>query len=183
MKLSRKTISGFSLLDVVFGVSILAVGLAGIYSLFFFGISTLRTADNNAFANKNLAQRLAQIQRTPGWGNVTSPSYISALFSSSVTATTQNLTGITQESVTISAAAIPYASPVPSSTPTPTTYTSFTVTRTIAASGGSVSSSSSSSLSGASAVKVNLNIQWNDQAGRSHTRELSTILSNAGITR
>jgi len=186
MNFSRETTSGFSLLDVTLSAAILAFGLAGIYDLFLFGVHTLRTADDSAIANKNLLQRLDQVQRTPAWPSVTSPSYMSTLLATPITTTTQNLSGLTQESITLSAVALPYASPTPSSTPSPTsTPAPFTVTRSCGASGTTVviSPASAPSLAAAAAVNITLNIQWQDRAGRSHTRELSTILSNAGITR
>ncbi|MEI6561858.1 MAG: hypothetical protein WCO68_07220 [Verrucomicrobiota bacterium] len=182
MNFPRQTTGGFSLIDVALASAILAFGLAGIYDLFLFGVHTLRAADDSAIANKNLVQRLDQVQRTPVWTNVTSPSYLGTLLATPITATTQNLSGLTQESITLSAVALPYASPTPSSTPSPTpTPAPFTVTR----SGNTVviSPASAPSLAAAAAVTIKLNIQWQDRSGRSHTRELSTILSNAGTTR
>jgi hypothetical protein len=178
MNLSHKPSSGFSLPDIVVSVAILAIGIAGIYGMFFYGIAALRAADNGAIANKNLLQRLGQLQNLSSWFDLTAPSYISTLLSTPITTTAQSLPGLTQESITISVVSVPYVSPVPSPTPSPTaTPTPFTVTR----SGASVNTTSSASLSGAAAVNVKLNVQWQDKSGRSHTREISTVLSSTGL--
>lgn len=186
MHRSRHFSSGFSLVDLLISAGILVFSFAGLYSFYLYGLVTLRTADNSTVANKHLAQRMNQVQRIAGWDQATSPDNLKTVFSAPITSTEQNLPGFSQESITLKTATIPYASPVPASPPTSTpTPINFTLTRKVATSGTTltVNPTPAGSFSSTAAVTVILEIQWTDTSGHPHARQLSTILSNAGVTR
>ena len=176
---------GYSLVEVVIATTIFIVAVAGVYGLYCASITALLAGDYSAVSSVNLLQRLDQLRRT-GWANATSASYISSLLGTPIPATGKNIPLIVTEQVTVSSIALPQASPAatpaPSPLPSPTaTPAPFTVTRS--GSTVRVSPSPAPSMASQSAVNVTVSLTWKDNANRQHTREMSTVLSNAALSR
>lgn len=173
----------FSLLEVMFAATCFVISIVGIFAVYSSSLQVLRTTDQNAICSRNLLQRADQIRRT-SWANATNPVYLSStnILGKQIDATAKNLPSIVDEYVAVSAAALPYASPIASPTPTPSaTPIAFKVTRS--GSTVTVSPSPASSMYSQNAVQITVGIDWLDQSGRKHNREISTIVSNAGITK
>jgi len=167
---------GTTLVEIAIAGAILAVGLAGLFTLLGTSVNEVKRGHTASGAQENTVARLDQM-RNLTWASITNPADVATVLG---TATSSDSSAtISRETITVSPAAVPQSSPLPSPTPLPTATPGpgFSVIKT----GGSVnvSPSPAPNLVTEKLVKITVTTQWRT-AGVSHQRQLSSLFSQWG---
>ena len=175
--LPRHKAPGFTLVDLMMAVGIIALGLSGLCYSNSQALTILRTSRETMVASKMLQERLEKI-RAANWTEITDAAYLQDFYSVATSASPQ-LTGET-ESITVSQ----YPPPVPASSSNPIKVSrAASGTVTLAAYTANAGGVLAVDLNDQPMVRVDVSVTWPGAAGRTHTRETSTIISNGGIGR
>jgi hypothetical protein len=159
-----KSISGSTLIEVLFSAGIIAFAFSSIYALNAHALGTLRSARDSSTASQVLQQRMEQF-RIEGWNTIASAAALS----------TQMQTGMRSEAQLLHASSLVEKATI-SGTTAGGVLNSFTVERQ----NGSIVTSGTAVLdSSVRSALVILQLKWKD--GREHLREFSTIISRSGI--
>lgn len=178
----RNRAMGFSILEVLVAASILVFAITSIYVSHLTMLRQISLMGHSSIINDNLIQRMEQLQGLT-WTNLTDPAYLSTVLATAIPSTSQNVPDMTEEKLSVSAISVPYMPPAPSPLPAAAALPSpFAVTRT----GSSLPVISPAGATGEAmlkvyAVKVTASASWRDTSGRTHSREISTILGRAGM--
>lgn len=167
LKVSR-SLAGATLLDAVFAGTLIALFLGGIFQLSARNVLLVKSGKETVSATVALQERMENL-RAGAWTDVTDANYIKTILTTTAGAA-GNLSSFAEQ-ITIS------AFPVVSPSPTP-----IVVTRNSA---GTVTIvTSNSTLSAQSSVRADFRGTWlGPPNGRTRVREISTLVSNGGITK
>jgi hypothetical protein len=159
--------AGFSVAEAVISLGIGSFSVGGAMLVNSQQLRLLKSTRESSSASHTLEERIEQL-RIATWRQITDPSYISTTFFSALPKSLAPLDGYT-EKVTVSA------------WPDATAATKIEVVKT---KGQLVSiTSSGAGLADQSLARVDMQISWKSKDGRVRTRELTTMISNAGISR
>lgn len=191
MKRIVNNVSGLSLLEAVIASGILAFAVSGLYALYGHTRNQLAYVNENSYVQAHLIARHEQLRQL-AWHNVTSPAYLTGssflndrLVRSTALTSGSNLPRIDEEYIVAYPATLPYTPPA---TPTPTPYFRVSLTGSNALNGSYTPAGFDHSLliSATTFEPYQLNyvigIQWTSR-GRTHTREISTLVSRSGAPR
>lgn len=158
--------AGFTLVENMIALTVIAIGLAAVYSLNGQTLSLLRSSKDEACASQVLQQRVEQL-RIGNWQRLTSPAWIRDSLLNAQADGAGSLNALS-ESVKV----VPYNS----------NNTSF---NTFTASGGSASAgSANASLLGENAVQIFWTVTWvGIPAGKTHTRQTVSVLAKGGVAK
>ena len=164
---SPQALAGFTLVEAVFAVAIIALAFAGLFGTVSQASKLAAAAEEDALVECALEQRMDQL-RLLEWPEITSPTGItSRIFAARPTAVSG--LKVTQETLTISSVDLPAAQTLSATwngTSTPTaTYGPGTT------------------LIAAKALKVIATLTWTDRSSKSQTRSLVTVISRGGISK
>ena len=173
---NRPGTRGFTLVDVMAAVLVIALSLAALFAANSRAMGLLRSAKQAAVASKCLQQRIEQI-RNYNWTQVTDAAAMQDLYSTPPLPSAE-LPGFSEQ-VTVSAFT-PTTSSDGSASPAPT-GSLLQITRN---NGGTVTLVSDSvDLGSQPTVRVNVQITWPGPGGTNRLRETSVIVANGGIGR
>jgi Tfp pilus assembly protein PilV len=162
----RRASAGFTLAEVLVSMSALMVAITGIAALNSSALALTRSGKQTVSASMYLQERVEQL-RSANWQQITSANYLrDSVFSS----TPRNGAGISPVTETLTLT----AHPDPTATePLQIRKSNSAVTLVKSGSG----------LANQSVAALTLQVQWVGKDGRTRSRELSTILSRAGVSR
>ena len=165
----RRAAGGFTLVEVMVALGIVAVGFLGAFAMVLQGGKMVSAAEEDALVGSGLEQRMDQV-RTLAWPELTDGTGVTGKVWTARPAAVSGIT-VTQETITISAYDVGTAKTLQGTwagTSSPSiTFTAGTV-----------------DLSTASAVKVVATLTWTGRrSSRSQTRSLVTVLSRGGISK
>lgn len=161
--------AGFSLVEVVMALAVVAMGLLGAFAMVWQSGKLIASSEEEALGCTGLEQRMTQL-RGLTWAELTDGTGVTAKV---WTARPESMTGITvaQETLTISPYDLVTAQTLQG------TWNGVTAPSVTLGAGAD-------SLSDAGAVKVIATMTWNGrQTARSQTRSLVTIISRGGISK
>lgn len=163
----RASERGFTFIDLMAAVGIVALGFAGIFYANSQSLNMLRASKETVNASKVLQQRMEQM-RTLNWAEITDTGSVQAIYRTPADAAVLLTNPV--ETVTIS------AFPPPGTPPA-----TIQVQR---AANGTVSQISDNPdlVDGYPAVRVDVRLTWKGTPhGRTRTRETSTVVANGGL--
>lgn len=167
--LRRKNASGFTLIEVLVALGVVAVGFLGAFAMVLQSGKMVSAAEEDALVCSGVEQRMDKLRELE-WDELTSGTGIT---SKVWTARPETMSGITisQEALTISAYDVANAKTL-NATWVGTSSPSVSLT------------SGSAELSTASAVKVTASLTWTGRRSkRAQTRSLVTVISKGGISK
>ena len=162
-KLSKKSsdIGGFTLIDNVFAVGIIALGFSALYAMSSQCLKLDYAAREEMTASQGLQDRGDSLRQCT-WAQITDPTYLSANIMNKA-ANKAPLMNKMAETVTIN------AYPTPAATPIQLTRSSAGVVTIV---------SQNSAIANGDMVKIDVQMAWTSWSGnRSHTETLSTIFA------
>ena len=170
---------GTTLVEVAVAGALLVLALASLYALYGTTVKEAKGGDTAAIAQQNSIARIDQM-RNLTWNNTTSPSSIATLLTTPTSS--DNVSTISREVISIYAAAVPQTSPLPAPTPspspTPGSTPFFSVTK-IGTATPVISPSTPSNILGERLIRVEVTTEWVTSAA-THQRQLSTLISKSG---
>ena len=165
---SPRALTGFTLVEVVVAVAIIAVAFAGLFGTVRQANKLASAAEEDALVECALEQRMDQL-RLLEWPEITSATGITSLIYNARPTAVSGLK-VTQETLTISPVDIPAAQ---------TLSATWNGTSTATATYGA-----GSTLIAAKAVKVVATLTWAEtRSAKSQTRSLVTVISRGGISK
>ena len=163
-KLKRVSTAAFTLLENIVACGVIAVGLAGTYTINNQCMSVLRMAKDEATASQILQQRIEHL-RIANWQRISSPTWIGTNI---LNAPVDGATYLPKlvETVTI------------------TPYPGGGATNTFSRSGSTVTTGLNSSLQAQNSLAIRWTVTWNGiPNGKPHLREVVTVLGKGGIAK
>lgn len=178
---NRRIPNGFTLIDVMGSVLIIALAVTGVIFANGRAMSTLKAAKQAAVASKCLQQRIEQI-RTYNYTEVTDATAMQNLYASPPLPSVE-LTGFSEQ-VTVSAfnpstAAATSGTPWPASAAPVAPY--IQITRD--SSGAVTLVSDNKTLVSGPEVRVDVQISWPGPNGVTRMRQTSVVVANGGVGR
>jgi hypothetical protein len=160
----RGAIAAFSLVENVLACAIVALGLAGTYTLNSQTMGVLRMAKEEAFASQVLQQRVEHL-RIANWQRISSPTWIRDRLLNASADGSDSLRGLTETAII--------------------TPLGATTGNTFSRGGGAVvAASGNTSLLSQDSLLIKWTVTWNGMpAGRVHTRETLVVLGRGGIAK
>jgi hypothetical protein len=160
----RAGIAAFSLVENILACAIVALGLAGTYTLNSQTMGVLRMAKEEAFASQVLQQRIEHL-RIANWQRISSPTWIRDSLLNVSADGSSSLRGLS-ETVTLT--------PLGSSTGNTFSRTGSTA----------VAGSANTSLLTQDSLLIKWSVTWNGiPGGKVHTRETLAVLGRGGIAK
>jgi hypothetical protein len=163
----RRKAAGFSIPEAVIAIGIGALAVAGGMAINQEQLRMVKSTRESNGASLALEERVEQL-RLASWRQITNSDYLKATYFSGKPKSSKPLAGMT-EHVTITA--FPNAA---ACTPLEVERNPDGSTRIL---------QSGSGLSDQRLAKVDVGLTWTGKDGRRRTRELATVISNAGISR
>jgi hypothetical protein len=160
----RAAVAAFSLVENVLACAIVALGLAGTYTLNSQTMGVLRMAKEESFASQVLQQRIENL-RIANWQRISSPTWLRDNLLNVAADGSDSLRGLT-ETVLI-------------------TPLSSTTGNTFSRGGGTViAAAGNASLTSQDSLLIKWTVTWNGMpAGKIHTRETLAVLGRGGIAK
>lgn len=170
---TRGGCSGFSLVEILVSLSILALFMGSIYALNAQCISISRTQKNLAAASQLLQERIEAFRVADFDDVLTSSGVVNLLANSTLTQSNSCFLSVTPNDIVESVNVARFDASTGN-----TTGGIIKVTRT----GTDVSVEESAALTGAKLVRVDFTVSWKEGGRTVSTRGLSTTLGNGGFT-
>lgn len=163
-----KSRAGLALLEVLMAGAVVALLMAGLFTLNTFNIKTMRSGKETVAASLVIQERLDQLRKGT-WMDITDPAYLQSVLGSRVSSPVA-LSGLS-ERVTINV----YPAGVIASVP-------IQVTRS--ADGTVAVASSNTALRSKPMVRADVTVTWiGSRTGAPRTRTISTVIANGGIVK